>query len=163
MCRMSKFGALIFKWAVFIKPSPSRLRDLCGRGRKTVRANSSWQHQGHALQTQYGRNIRELKTYTSLNHTPPQSQYGEDKVYRKPNPLPRNFLQSIPSMRRKINVFQWSVTVYINHTPEQSPRPIGIAQHKTESIFLCAFSLVRIGVCFEFHFCFIVFCFWERA
>ena len=43
-------GTLSPKWDVFIKPFPSGLRKLCGRGsRKIIRARGGGRHQGNCL------------------------------------------------------------------------------------------------------------------
>ena len=59
--------------------------------------------------------------------------------YKDP-PQPRIYLQWIPLGKGKISALQWSVTGYVNHTPQQIP---GVAcQHKMVSVICRIVALV---------------------
>lgn len=87
------FRALGHKGNAFIKPLPSRLRDLCRRGiQQIVRPRSGgWLQGNNSLYTQQSWYTRSHdsthRACTSSNQT--KSQHGEGKVDTKSYPLPK--------------------------------------------------------------------------
>lgn len=71
---MRDFGALSSKWNVLIEPFPSRLRNLWGRGDKTImKARGGWHQGNNFFQTQQIWQTYELTDWSSKHEPCPAS------------------------------------------------------------------------------------------
>lgn len=84
----------------------------------------------------HSRNDAPMSSQQATPHTRPvQVQTGKTPALKKPNghkdpALPKFCLQLIPAEGGKSQFPQWSDTLYINHTLEQSPHPGEVSQRK---------------------------------
>lgn len=129
-CAEWDFKVLSPNWDVIIKPRPSGLRDLCGRGgRKSGQSQRRWVTTKETVSS--GHNM--TRAYMSSETMTAQVQDSQTSrlkgTSRHKVPLqPGNYVQLTPARKGKISFLRWKVTGYSSHTPRQAPWQ-GVASH----------------------------------
>lgn len=161
--RARDLGSLSPKLDVFITSLPSKL--LLGReGWETVRARADGCLQGNNIfQTQHCQCTHEYneiadsmpKTYIGSSQT--ESQHWEGEVHMKLHPLAKKLSEIGICWEREISFLKWTVTDYINGTPELASGLRVVGLHKVNSV--CSVCLL-FGCWFFFFLCLSVGLFW---
>lgn len=130
MCRVRGFGALSPTWNGFIRPFPSRPRDLCRReGKKIVRSQKGWiSPRKHSV-------FQKKQDWCTYELTEKTARTGPDRFKptrvpalrwgRGPGlpPLTKKVLQLIPTGKGKSGFLQWNLPRCISHVSGQALRP----------------------------------------
>lgn len=139
--QMANFEALIPNWGIFIKPLPSRLKDLCRRGNRWLKARGDgWLQRSSVFHEQQIWCTCKLTETVAVHVKPGQSQTGSqlwDELADTGFGEQRSYLLFIPTGKGKISFLQWSLSGHINYTRAGCmPRSTWPTQKEPNAIFV---------------------------